>query len=316
MSFDTILDGASVGYSASAADSTEILGRTPAPGSGAGATGRVEFGTGVWIECHERSGVVLIRDPRLFRPGCETFCRAIAESAVETFQARRVEVCLTSSLCRLEFKPGQFDRAGLARLIAASLTAATASIRDRTAVIQDATANWTTLTVLARAAGRSTRQAPEDRPGRVHIGNTPGPPEPTSAAHGRASRLVDLAAAGGSLTMAVAGVILPGIPSMPFWLLTVRHVVRLSPPIERVAGKRPLLAALLSQAEQSGNFMRFDWRSTMKMLAITAVGSALYYIFQPPLPILIGLEIGVMTFIALRKMGRPARQALALGLAA
>lgn len=117
-------------------------------------------------------GLVEIRDPRLFRPGREAFCRELARSAVENLQARRVDIDLTSSICRLEFDPGEFDRAELASRAAAAVTAATPALNE-----------------------------PPRGPAR------------------NATPLVDLALAGGSLTLAVAGAVLPGIPSLPFLVL-------------------------------------------------------------------------------------------------
>jgi len=112
---------------ARAADMVERLG----PQSAASAEGRAQVGAWPWVELHEQSGVVQILDPRLFQPGRGAFCLALAQAAIETFQARRVEISLQSSICRLELKPGAFDRGELARRVAAAVSAATPMIGDR-----------------------------------------------------------------------------------------------------------------------------------------------------------------------------------------
>jgi uncharacterized membrane protein YbaN (DUF454 family) len=118
-----------------------------------------------------------------------------------------------------------------------------------------------------------------------------------------APRLVDLAMAGWSFTMVVAAAILPGIPTLPFLVMTARHTVRLSPRIERLLKRQPWTAALLSHAEDPRNRVGFDWRSLAKTLLITVLAAAALFVLRPSLPILIALEIAVMAFIGLRKVG-------------
>jgi uncharacterized membrane protein YbaN (DUF454 family) len=328
MSLDTIFEGTSVGVAASAAFSAVVPAvpgiapaagtvARPGPKSEASAEGRVEVGAGGWVDCDERSGVVSIHDRRLFRPGREAFCRALAESAVERFQARRVEICVTSSMCRLEFRPGQFSRAELARRIAAAVRAASTASGDWAEAPQGARASWTTLTAMATDAGISIRQRQEDRPGRTALLDASAPAKQPPEAPKGAPWLVDLALAGGSLTMAVAGVILPGIPALPFLLLAARHAVRLSPRIDHFWRRRPWLAALLSQAEASGSLLRLDRRSLVKMLLITVLAAAVILILHPPLPVVMALEIGVMAFVCFREaMGRLGGREVALGVPA
>jgi uncharacterized membrane protein YbaN (DUF454 family) len=324
MSLDTIFEGTSIGVAASTAFPAmvpEVPGVAPAAGtmpapdprSEASTEGRFEAEAGAWVECQECSGVVRIHDPRLFRPGHEAFCRALAESAVESFQARRVEICLTSATCRLEFGPGEFDRAGLARRVAAAVTAATPAIRHQAEATRDHPASWTTLTALATAAGTSIRQGPDDRPGRADFWNSPAPAIQPPGAPKDAPRVVDLALAGGSLTMAVAGVILPGIPSVPFLLLTARHAVRLSPRVDRFLRCRRWSAALLSQAEAPGSLLRPDRRSLLKMLAITVVAAAVFLVIHPPLPVVMGLEMVVMAFACFPALGELGGKEFGLG---
>jgi uncharacterized membrane protein YbaN (DUF454 family) len=104
--------------------------------------------------------------------------------------------------------------------------------------------------------------------------------------------------------MAVTAAILPGIPTLPFLLLTARHAIRLSPSIERSLRSRPWSAEFLSRLERSGNLLRLDWRSFLKMLLIADCAVAVMFIVNPPLGVVIGLEIGIMAFVCLPEMGR------------
>jgi uncharacterized membrane protein YbaN (DUF454 family) len=264
MSLDTIFAGESIhvpGLSAFSALVPLVPGITPAadlilelgPPEPASDAGRLEVRPGVWVECHEQSGIVEIHDPRLFRPGRESFCRALAQSAVEDLQARGVEIALDSSTCRLAFNPGEFDRAELARRAAAAVTAATPALRE----------------------------------------------QPLGAVRD-ASSLVDLALAGGSLTMAVAGAVLPGIPSLPFLMLTVRHAARLSPQFDQFLRRQSWASALLDHVENSGSLLRLDARCLPQVLLFTVFAAAVFLILHPPLPVVMALELGVMAVVCFR----------------
>jgi uncharacterized membrane protein YbaN (DUF454 family) len=268
------------------------------------------------VECHEQSGVVEIHDPRLFRRGREAFCRALAQAAVEDLQARRVEIVLNSSTCRLAFNPGEFDRAELARRAAAAVTAATPAMRDRAGTPHHARAGWTKLTALATDAGISFAQQPSDHPGWSAVAPIRALHEQPPAAAPDASPLFDLALVGGSLTMAVAGVILPGIPSLPFLLLAARHAVRLSPKLDRLLRSRAWSAAILRRAEASGGLLRLDRRSLLKTLAITVLAMVVLLIVHPPLPVVMALEIVVLAFDCFREMGWLRGREFALGVPA
>jgi uncharacterized protein len=268
------------------------------------------------VECHEQIGVVEIHDPRLFRPGRQAFCCALAQSAVENLQARRVEIVLNSSTCRLAFNPGEFDRAELARRAAAAVTAATPVMRDRAGPPHRARAGWTSLTALATDAGMSFAQQPSDRPEWLAVDPIRALHEQPLGAARDDSPLFDLALTGGSLTMAVAGAILPGIPSLPFLLLAAHHAVRLSPKMDRLLRRRTWSAALLRRADASGGLLRLDRRSLLKVLPIIVLTAAVLVIVHPPLPVVIGLEMGVMAFACFREMGRLGGREVALGVPA
>jgi uncharacterized membrane protein YbaN (DUF454 family) len=316
MSFDTMLDGTSVGLTSSGAFPAIApaihTGSGHGPESMANAEGRLEVGDGAWIACDERSGLVEIHNPGLFRPGHEAFCLALAESAIRESRARRVDINLTSSMCRLEFRSGECHRAELGRRIAETVKAATPAIRERAEARRGPRASWTILTAVAADVGISIRRKRVDRSGRTILCDTPVPAATLPGAPKGASRPVHLALAGGSLTMAVAGAILPGIPALPFLVLTARHAAHVSPGIDRFLRSRPWSAALLKQVEAQGGLMRLDQRSLLKLLPPLGAAAAAFVIVRPPLPVVLGLELGVMAFVCFRDLGRPAVREAAL----
>jgi uncharacterized membrane protein YbaN (DUF454 family) len=222
--------------------------------SAAHAGVRTDASARVSIACHELAGVVEIHDPRLFRPGHEIFCRALAQAAVENFQAWRADIDLNSSMCRLAFNPGEFDRAELARRTAAAVKAAIPALHEK-----------------PRGVARES------------------------------SPLFDLALASGSLTMAVVGAVLPGIPSLPFLVLSLRHAARLSPQFYRFLRRQTWAAALLDHVENSESVRLLDGRCLPKILLVSAFATAVLLMVHPPLPVVMALECGVMAIVCFRE---------------
>jgi uncharacterized membrane protein YbaN (DUF454 family) len=291
MSFDTLVGGSGVGIGTLAALPMAIHALpdvVPAGDAGPARVhtfelsvfrdespaGRLETGAGVWIECDERQGVVEIHDPRLFRPGREAFCRALTEAAVDRFRALGVQIDLTSSVCRLEFRPGEFDRAGLARRVVQVVEVATAVMRNT--------------------------PAQADRPHDDRAG---------------APRLADLALAGGSLAIAIAGFVLPGVPSLPFLLLATHHAVRVSPSLYSFLRRQGWSAVLIDRVEECGSHFRLDGQSLVKVLPCTVLAAAVLLVAHPPLPVVLGLEIGMMAFVFCQQIGRIGGSEPALALA-
>jgi uncharacterized membrane protein YbaN (DUF454 family) len=329
MSFNTMLDATSVKVAKTKAlermmAALPMIGPTtrakPGPGQGTQRKpqARAAVGVGGWIECHEASGLVAIHDPRLFRVGHEAFCGELVKVAVERHQATRAEICLRSSLCRLEFEPGRFDQRELADRATAAVRAATPSVRDGSGSPRNPRGSWTTLTAFATPAGASVWETREEQPGQVIFFNRAF--EASAVVHDAldapagAIRLSDLALAGGSLMLAAAGLVLPGIPSLPFLVLTGHYAVRLSPTLRRFLTRQPWFAPLVAEVERLECLRGLDRRSILKLAGIAALAVAVFLIIHPPLPVVLALEFGLMAFLCYRKMGRSGP--VALGLAA
>jgi len=243
---------------------------------------------GPWIACDEAGGVVEVHDPRVLRRGHEAFCRELVRAAVVRFGVKRAEVFLETATCRLEFGPGLIDREEMARRVASAVKVATPAIRQ--------------------GAG-----GPDRREGLSRVAAVDGPSGPGDVASiadefslvddayeapRRRRRLVHLAMAGGSLTLAAAAVILPGLPTLPFLVMTSRHAAMASDRVERMLKRHPWCAALLEE-EAPGSAI--EWGSLLKMLALGILFAVGIWIFQPPLPVVLGLELGLMLFLGLRE---------------
>jgi uncharacterized membrane protein YbaN (DUF454 family) len=109
--------------------------------------------------------------------------------------------------------------------------------------------------------------------------------------------------AGGSLVLAVGGAILPGIPTLPFLIMTGRHAVRVSPRIERLLLRHPWCAALLAEAgDRPGAAL--DWHSLSRTIGPALLFAAAILILHPPLPVVLAIELGLMAFLAWRETER------------
>jgi uncharacterized membrane protein YbaN (DUF454 family) len=96
---------------------------------------------------------------------------------------------------------------------------------------------------------------------------------------------------------------LPGIPTLPFLILSGRYAARVSPGIERLLMGQSWCAALLTKVEiPSGPTL--DWRSHLRMIGLAMLFTAGSLIVHPPLPIVLGLEFGLVVFLVWRELDR------------
>ncbi len=246
-----------------------------------------------WVECCEWLGVVEIRDPRLFRPGQGAFCRALAEAAVMDLGAERAELDLEAASCRLVFGPGRFDRAELAGRAAAAVRAATPRVQKGIDQSNPARPEWTELSAFAGDGVMVVREWGGETAagGIVPFDEGFGGQSPNS------HRIKDLVMAGGAFLMTIAGALLPGIPTLPFAIMTAKYAVRVSPGFERLVEDRPWLTALLAHSEDQEN-QSIDWWAVGRMVGLAALFIAVIVILHPPMPIVLAVELGVMAYFA------------------
>jgi uncharacterized membrane protein YbaN (DUF454 family) len=251
---------------------------------------------GPWIACCEQTGVIEIHDPRLLRPGLEAFCFELVKAAIARFGALRAEVRIDSATCRLEFEPGRFDQTELARRVEGAVRAATPAVRDGSACRDGTSSGWTILTGFT-AGGRTLLAATRGDSAVESRSTVRSAAIPTGSA-----RLANLIMAGGSFALAIGGIILPGIPALPFLITSARYAVRVCPGFEQRLMRQTWCATWLPKAEDLAG-TTLDWRSSLPMIGLSALVALALLIIQPPYPVVIGLELGLMGLFGWRELG-------------
>jgi uncharacterized membrane protein YbaN (DUF454 family) len=329
-----------------------------------------ESEAGPWIECLDGSASLRMRDPRLFAPGREAFCRALLEAAVTQGACRRAEISLELGSCCLDFAPGHIDRVQVAERASAAIRAATPSLGSRGHYIGPGEPSWTSLFAFAteeqlRASIWETRL--ED-PGRLRLRNrsqfgrrvimrsagilamwpgvsvsdcrpspwgheldvefnplalTPGNVALASEAALRVASVCenrlteidsdrmpgttdefpsgtsrDVLVAAGSLVLSVAGLVLPGIPSVPFFLLSCDALGRACPQMWHWLLSIPGLGQIL----RASTLHEINWNDpnvVAKTVMLGALVAAFFLVLHPPLPLVLACELGMM-FISIQ----------------
>jgi uncharacterized membrane protein YbaN (DUF454 family) len=111
-----------------------------------------------------------------------------------------------------------------------------------------------------------------------------------------------MALGGGSLAAAVAGLVLPGIPSAPFLLFSAHCFLRSSTSFRRWLDGMPRFSELLRKLEASGG-MAVDRMTLLKTLGMGILLGLIFLIIHPPLPLVLAIELGIMVFFGLREIG-------------
>jgi len=105
----------------------------------------------------------------------------------------------------------------------------------------------------------------------------------------------DLFVAAASFALAIAGLILPGIPSLPFLLLTADYLSRGYPPL------RPRLLSLPGigdrlRASDTTESLWPDPHFLAKTFVLGLLAAALFLVVHPPFPIVLAFELGTLFF--------------------
>jgi uncharacterized membrane protein YbaN (DUF454 family) len=253
------------------------------PGANPSGTGPGPEAHGPWIACDEAAGVVEIHDPRLLRRGREAFCRALVEAAVARFEAHWAAVSFETAICRMEFGAGRLGRTEMADRVASAVHAAIPAVREGAA---------------SAGTGRSSTAPDPAAPVPAAPTAVPEAADPDRESPPRGRRVVHAAMAGGSCALAAAAIILPGLPTLPFLIMTGRHAALASPRVERWLKRHPWLAAMLAEGEESPG-PTIDWAALSRMIGLAVLFIAGIWILHPPLPVVLLLEIGLMAFLAL-----------------
>jgi len=238
-----------------------------------------EPASGLKIRCDKQRGILEVVDPRMFRPGRETFCRVLSDSAISLSGASSVDLELQAHLYRFHFEPDRFDEAELARRVALAIEAATMAVQLEASGFVDGRIN-SALQGPAITSGR-----PEELP------------VTTSS-----DRCRCMALGGGSLMAGIAGLILPGIPSAPFFLLSAHYFMQSSTTHQRWLDAMPKVGEIVRKLKASRG-MVLDRSLLVKTLGMGILLGLMFLVIHPPLPLIMAIELGLIVFFGLREIG-------------
>ncbi len=238
-----------------------------------------ETASGLKIRCDKQRGILEIVDPRMFRPGRETFCRVLSDSAISLGGASSVDLELQAHLCRFHFEPDRFAEAELARRVALAIEAATVAVQLEASGCVDGRIN------------SALQQPTTSTGGREELPVTTG-----------SDRCLCIALGGGSLLVGIAGLILPGIPSAPFLLFSAHYFMRSSTTFRRWLDGMPKLGEIVRKLEASGG-MVLDRSLLVKTLGMGILLGLVFLVIHPPLPLVMAIELGLIVFFSLREIG-------------
>jgi uncharacterized membrane protein YbaN (DUF454 family) len=239
------------------------------------------------IEIDERSGLVRVHDPRLFQASERSFCQRLLAAASEQPQMRRAEVNLLSATCSFEFGPGLATSDALADTFINILRQASAVPTNRMR------GSWWRRVKDLAGGGRSRRS----------IMSVSGKRVP-----GGVKRLENLALAGGSFVMTLAGLVVPGIPTVPFLLATSYYLARSSPRLDERLRRTTFFGPILEEWEHHGGLSA---RSKEKLVGFSGLILVITVVVSPFSPVTL-VVIVLMWFLSVywitRLPGIPTRQ--------
>ncbi len=235
--------------------------------------------SGLKIRCDKQGGFLEIIDPRMFIPEKQAFCRALSDAAIGISGALKIDMDLSVHLCRFHFEPDRYDESELARRVALAIKAATLAVQPNPSTIVN---HETEKSIPAPGAGWTGQ---EELPVMTD-----------------SERWLCMAMGGGSLVAALAGLIVPGIPSAPFLVFSAHYFLRSSASIQRWIEGMPKLGEIVRKLEASGQIV-LDRSTLLKSLGMAILLGLMFLMIHPPLPLVVGIELGLTVFLGLREIG-------------
>ena len=113
---------------------------------------------------------------------------------------------------------------------------------------------------------------------------------PTCGVDTGLTRLKNLALAGGSFLLTLIGLVVPGIPTVPFLLATGYYLARSSPWLDEKFRHTAFFGPILAEWEQFGGL---SWRSKDKLIALAGFTLAVTLILSPLEPLTLALVVGL-----------------------
>jgi uncharacterized membrane protein YbaN (DUF454 family) len=247
------------------------------------------------IAIDEQAGTVQVCDPRLFRAGRRAFGRRLLEAAMLEPAVLRVEVDIELASCRVEFGPGSVGAPKMASTFAAAVRAAAEeSPNAERSPLWRLPSDWCALTA-SRVPGNG--ECPlwetfERRPGGIRVRNR--------SIDASLIRLKNLALAGGSFALTLVGLVVPGIPTIPFLLATSYYLARSSPWLDEKLRQTAFFGPILAEWEQYGGL---SWKSKEKLVVLAGVTLAVTLILTPLSPLTLAVVV-VLWCLGLRWISR------------
>ena len=256
----------------------DMLDAAPAKSDGMAAN-HEQAASALKIRCDQQGGFVEIIDPRMFIPEKQAFCRALSDAAIGISGALKIDVDLSVHLCRFHFERNRYDESELARRVALAIKEATPAVQPKPSTIVN---HGTEKSIPAPGAGWTGQ---EELPVMTD-----------------SERWLCMAMGGGSLVAALAGLIVPGIPSRLFScfqpIISCLRRLRFNAGLKvcRNSGKS------LRKLEASGQVV-LDRSTLLKSLGMAILLGLMFLVIHPPLPLVVGIELGLTVFVGLREIG-------------
>jgi uncharacterized membrane protein YbaN (DUF454 family) len=259
------------------------------------------------IEINERAGVIRVRDPRLFGAGQRLFCNRLLAAASVQGEIRWAEVNLATATCRMEFGPDLGTSGALASAFIQTVRQAAGGSTNGARIRW-----WRRIGELlgrnryARSKELLRWDALELEP--ATVGWEPAPGNRIVSVYRDAhitvatglKRLEYLVLAGGSFTMTLAGLVVPGIPTVPFLLATSYYLARSSPRLDEKLRRTAFFGPILSEWEQHG---ALSHRSKNKLIGLSGVILVVTVILSPLAPLTL-VVIVVLWFLSIYWISR------------
>jgi uncharacterized membrane protein YbaN (DUF454 family) len=243
---------------------------------------------GAVIEFDKPSGRVQLIDPRLLQPEHRAFARSLVETLGARPGVRLAEVDLSSSTLRLEFAPDSFTREIVADILTEAIRKAGSA--PRKLAWWKRKSRWLTLTATTTSGALSIQETFEDRTGRTEFKHQAEWTDREPLAPGVSSNVWEragyLAAAGGTFALSVVGLVVPGIPTVPFLLATSYCLARSSPRLNQRLRRTSFFGPILREWEGHAGL---SVRSKMRLIGLTAGIVVVTLILVPLSPIALGV---------------------------
>jgi len=237
-------------------------------------------GDGRQIEIDEDARAIRVRDPRIINTEERAFCRRLLEAAARQPGVSKAEVDLRSASCLVEFGSGPANSLEMADVFAGCVGEAAAgspSAAGTPAWRPDP--RWLTLTAYPVSGDMLLGPT---KPGLAQAGNTV-----IEVATG-ARRVIYLALAGGAFAMTLVGLIIPGIPTVPFLLATSYCLARSSRRLDALLRRSTFFGPIVVDWEQQGGLSRL---SKGKLIGLTAAVALVTIVVSPLSSVVIGLVL-------------------------